>query len=101
MVTMNEPAIEFEDVEAATPCPNVVEDETRTAREKKRPPSAHKKSVFGSLSSRLSILGGSEGEKAVIRSPITQHQQEVLIPCQTPCRPSRIVSAKTYYKMRY
>lgn len=60
---MNDLTAESKDNDQPVPFPNI-EDETPRASDKKKPNSAHKRSISGNLLSRLNILRTSEGEKS-------------------------------------
>ena len=68
MSTMNDSAAESKDSDQPVPFPNI-EDETPKASDKKKPVSAHKRSISGNLLSRLNILRTSEGEKSDNENP--------------------------------
>lgn len=66
---MNESANDSKDAEGSVPFPNIVEDETPKVSDKKKPTSAHKRSISGNLLSRLNILRTSEVEKSDHETP--------------------------------
>lgn len=61
---MNDTSAGAIDAEAPVPFPDVIDDETPRATQRRKPNSIHKRSISGNLLSRLNILRTTEGEKS-------------------------------------